>query len=82
MSSKTYSVITGTGSYIPTKRVLNEDFQSNEFYNSNGSRMEKSTDKILEELIKLNIIRNKIVATVFSVINRNTSYIELDQFNA
>ena len=44
MSGTIYSVITGTGSYIPSKLVKNEHFLATEFYDSD----EKKLDKFLE----------------------------------
>jgi len=41
MNSSIYSVITGTGSYIPTVHFRNEDFLINEFYDSDGKKLEK-----------------------------------------
>ena len=46
MENRIYSVITGTGSYIPSKIVKNEDFILNEFYESNGIRIDKSGQEI------------------------------------
>ena len=46
MEKRIYSVITGTGSYIPSKIVKNEDFILNEFYESNGIRIDKSGQEI------------------------------------
>jgi len=36
MNSTVYSVITGTGSYIPSERIRNENFLTNEFYDIDG----------------------------------------------
>lgn len=47
-----YSVIKGTGSYIPSKNVKNEDFLANEFYDTydkaNGKPNQVIVDKFLE----------------------------------
>ena len=45
MTGTIYSVITGTGSYIPYKRIRNEDFLTNEFYDINGEKLEKKIRK-------------------------------------
>ena len=41
MSQNYYSVITGTGSYIPNKNIRNEDFRKNEFYDRSGIKLDK-----------------------------------------
>jgi len=40
-------VITGSGSYIPTKIVKNEDFASNKFYDLEGKAFEQSQLPVL-----------------------------------
>ena len=52
MEKKTYSVITGTGSYIPSRVVKNEDFENNVFYESNGTIIDKSGKVILLDFDK------------------------------
>ena len=44
-----YSIIVGTGCYIPTKIVPNEDFQKNEFYDSNKKIFDKTNEEIIQE---------------------------------
>ena len=51
MSSAIYSVITGTGSYIPSRRIINEDFLSNEFLEKGGSKIAKSNQEIIDKII-------------------------------
>ena len=45
MTGPIYSVITGTGNYIPSKCIKNEDFLINEFYNANGEKFQKKIRK-------------------------------------
>ena len=45
-----YSVITGTGNYIPSKRVRNEDFLTNEFYEKDGKKLGKTNKEIVDKL--------------------------------
>lgn len=42
-----YSVITGTGSYIPARRRKNEDFMSHTFYDSTGTIIETPIEDIV-----------------------------------
>jgi 3-oxoacyl-[acyl-carrier-protein] synthase III len=59
MENKTYSVITGTGSYIPSRIVTNEDFISNEFYESNGIKIEKSGQEIADKFQEITTIAER-----------------------
>lgn len=45
-----YSVIAGTGSYIPERIVPNSDFHVNEFYDSDGKRFDKTNEEIVGKL--------------------------------
>lgn len=42
-------IISGTGSYIPTKVVTNSDFAKNEFYDSGGNAFDMSHEEIAEK---------------------------------
>ena len=42
MNGTIYSVITGTGNYIPSRCIKNEDFLTNEFYDTDGKKLEKT----------------------------------------
>ncbi|MCK4639292.1 MAG: ketoacyl-ACP synthase III, partial [Bacteroidales bacterium] len=53
MRKKIYSVITGTGSYIPTKRVPNKDFLDSEFYNPDGIKFKESNEEIIRKFEKI-----------------------------
>ena len=44
------AVISGTGSYLPEKKIPNEAFLSNTFYNSRGERITKPTQEIVKKL--------------------------------
>ena len=59
MDEKIYSVITGTGSYIPPKIVKNEDFITNEFFESNGMKVEKSGHEIVEKFREITTIAER-----------------------
>ncbi len=60
---KLYSIIIGSGCYIPEKRVLNEDFIKNDFYDSNGDKIETPNEEIIEKLEKITEIRERRYVT-------------------
>ena len=53
------SIITGTGSYIPTVKVLNRQFLGNEFYEADGTKISKSTADIVKKLQEITCIRER-----------------------
>lgn len=59
MSKDTYSIIVGTGSYIPEKIVLNEDFMGNVFYDSDGKVIDKANDEIIQQFEKITGIKER-----------------------
>ena len=59
MNSPYYSVITGTGSYIPSKRVKNEDFLKNEFYDTDGKKLEKTSQEIIDKFLEITTIAER-----------------------
>jgi len=63
MNSTIYSVITGTGSYIPTKHVKNEDFLTNEFYESDGKKLEKTNQEIIDKFLEITTIAERMYVT-------------------
>ncbi|MDA3952506.1 MAG: ketoacyl-ACP synthase III [Bacteroidales bacterium] len=63
MSNSIYSIITGTGSYIPTKRIKNEDFLNHEFLESDGSKIEKSNQEIIEKFLEITTIAERRYVT-------------------
>jgi len=63
MSSKIYSVITGTGSCIPSKRMTNEDFLQYEFYETNGEKINKSNQEIVDKFLEITTIAERKYVT-------------------
>ena len=59
MSGTIYSVITGTGSYIPSKLVKNEHFLANEFYESDGRKIEKQSREIIDKFLEITTIAER-----------------------
>jgi 3-oxoacyl-[acyl-carrier-protein] synthase-3 len=49
MNTKVYTVIIGTGSYIPSRIVINDDFKKNEFFDPLGNKFETSIDEIISK---------------------------------
>lgn len=56
-------VITGTGSYIPTEVIKNEDFASNKFYDLQGKAFEQSHDEISEKFHAITGIKERRYVT-------------------
>ncbi len=61
--NKYTSAIVGTGSYIPTKRIANQDFLSYEFYDSNGKKLEKSNQEIIDKFLEITAIEERRYVT-------------------
>ena len=56
MKNMVYSVITGTGSYIPTVEVKNEKFLASEFYDGEGSKLDKKNQEIIDKFLEITTI--------------------------
>ena len=50
MTKQLYSIITGTGSYVPHRRVPNSAFLSRDFFDKDGLKFEKSNEEIVGKL--------------------------------
>ena len=59
MSKQIYSIITGTGSYIPTEKILNQDFLSNSFFEKNGAPINKTNQEIVEKFEEITTIAER-----------------------
>lgn len=59
MSGKIYSIIKGTGKYIPSNKVKNEDFHSTEFYDGYGKKSPKSNQEITEKFEEITTITER-----------------------
>lgn len=60
---KIFSVIAGTGSYIPSKVVKNEDFLKNVFYDTDGTRFIQSNEEIIKKFEKITGIKERKYVT-------------------
>ncbi len=56
---KIYSKITGTGSYIPTKIVRNEDFLGYTFLESTGNSIDKDNQEIVDKFEEITTISER-----------------------
>ncbi len=63
MNSTIYSVITGTGKYLPTKNIINEDFLINEFYDADGNKLEKENLEIINKFFEITTIEERRYVT-------------------
>jgi 3-oxoacyl-[acyl-carrier-protein] synthase-3 len=59
MSQKIYTVITGTGSYIPSRQISNEDFLGNDFHSASGEKLTKSNPEIVDKLLEITTIAER-----------------------
>lgn len=59
MSGKIYSIIKGTGKYIPSNKVKNEDFLSTEFYDTYGKKSTKSNEEITKKFEEITTITER-----------------------
>ncbi|UIR54910.1 ketoacyl-ACP synthase III [Sphingobacterium sp. SRCM116780] len=59
LSDHTYSVIIGSGSYLPTKVVGNDAFLSHTFYDSNGQKLSKTNQQIVDQLVQITGIHER-----------------------
>jgi 3-oxoacyl-[acyl-carrier-protein] synthase-3 len=59
MMKKIYSVITGTGSYIPENIIKNTDFLTNIFYDEQGNRIDKPSEEIIKKFEEITEIKER-----------------------
>ena len=57
------SIITGTGSHIPTVKVPNRQFLENDFYDADGTKITKPTADIVDKLQEITCIRERRYVT-------------------
>ena len=59
MKRKIYSIITGTGNYIPSVRIKNEDFLNNDFYDQSGNKLDKDNKEIINKFLEITTISER-----------------------
>jgi 3-oxoacyl-[acyl-carrier-protein] synthase III len=57
--SRIYSVIIGTGSYLPGKVITNADFLDNEFYEESGVKIDSATETIINKFVQITDIKER-----------------------
>lgn len=78
MSQNIWSVITATGSYIPTKIVKNEDFLYHTFFDSDGKLFDKPNSYIIEKFEEITGIKERRYVTDDLVTSDIAYYAALD----
>jgi len=63
MSGTIYSVITGTGSYLPSIRNKNEDFLAHEFYDAEGKKLAHTNQEIIDKFLEITTIAERRYVT-------------------
>lgn len=53
------SIITGTGSYIPTVKISNDFFLDHEFYGANGEKLERPNEDIIKKFKEITCINER-----------------------
>ena len=78
MSGTIKSVITGTGKYIPTRRIRNEDFLGNEFYDKDGKKIDKRNQEIIDKFLAITTIAERRYVTDDLVTSDIACYAAID----
>jgi len=59
MSTNLYSIITGTGKYIPEKIIQNKDYSNHEFYDASGTKLNKTSAEIVDKFEQITDIKER-----------------------
>ncbi len=59
MAKRNYSIITGSGSYIPTRKVPNSEFLNNTFLDINGTPFDRNNEEIIQKFEEITGIRER-----------------------
>jgi 3-oxoacyl-[acyl-carrier-protein] synthase-3 len=49
MRNQTYSIIVGSGSYLPTRKIPNQHFKDHQFFEPDGKHIAKSNEEIIQK---------------------------------
>lgn len=63
MDQEKYSIILGSGSYLPTRTVSNKDFMGHTFYAQDGEKLTKMNDVIIEQFEQITGIKERRYVT-------------------
>ena len=58
-----HSIITGTGSYIPSLRITNDHFLGHEFYGQDGKKLKKPNAEIIKKFEEITCVRERRYVT-------------------
>lgn len=58
-TNKFYTIITGSGKYLPSRKIKNSDFLNNEFYDREGVKISKANEAIINTLQKITDIEER-----------------------
>ncbi|WP_340076474.1 ketoacyl-ACP synthase III [Leptobacterium sp. I13] len=78
MKKTIYSIITGSGSYIPSKIVKNEDFLNHHFYDSTGKKIQKSNKEIIDKFLEITTIAERRYVTD-DLVTSNIAYLAAEK---
>jgi len=59
MNKPIYSVITGTGNYIPSEQIKNDDFLENEFLDEKGGKIDRTNLEITDKFLEITTIAER-----------------------
>ncbi|WP_031425603.1 3-oxoacyl-ACP synthase III family protein [Flavimarina sp. Hel_I_48] len=59
MNNPLHSVITGTGTYLPSKKIVNTDFLKHEFYETNGRKLDKDNQDVINKFYEITTIKER-----------------------
>jgi 3-oxoacyl-[acyl-carrier-protein] synthase-3 len=62
-AERIYSTIVGTGCYLPTREIANDDFLGNAFYQPDGKPFEKDVNGIIKKFEEITEIRERKYVT-------------------
>jgi len=63
MSQEKYSIILGSGSYLPTRTITNSDFMNHVFYAQDGEKLNKMNDVIIAQFEQITGIKERRYVT-------------------
>jgi 3-oxoacyl-[acyl-carrier-protein] synthase III len=59
MQKRIYTIITGTGSYVPSKIIKNEYFLKNDFYDQKGEKIDITNEEIISKFEAITEIKER-----------------------
>lgn len=59
MKNNIHSIITGTGSYLPSQRIPNDYFLHNDFYDLGGTKINKTNQEIIDKFLEITTIAER-----------------------